>query len=65
MRVTSRSTVRPASRDADQPNCPFPNALEIVPSLDAGKVNIGVPIDLPFTEVNKIIDAQLRARPSR
>ncbi len=45
-----------------KPNCPFPNALEIVPSLDAGKVDIGVPIDLPFTEVNKIIDAQLRGK---
>jgi hypothetical protein len=52
-RITSAQT---------KPNCPFPNALEIVPSLDAGKVNIGVPIDLPFTEVNKIIDAQLKGK---
>jgi hypothetical protein len=43
-----------------KPVCAFPDALEIVPSLDAGRVNIGVPIDLPFTEVNKIIDAQLK-----
>jgi hypothetical protein len=52
-RITSAQT---------KPNCPFPSALEIVPSLDAGKVNIGVPIDLPFTEVNKIIDAQLKGK---
>jgi hypothetical protein len=52
-RITSAQT---------KPNCPFPVALEIVPSLDAGKVNIGVPIDLPFTEVNKIIDAQLKGK---
>jgi len=45
-----------------KPTCPFPNSLEIVPTLDAGKVNIGVPIDLPFTEVNKIIDAQIKGK---
>jgi hypothetical protein len=45
-----------------KPNCPFPARLEIVPSLDAGRVAIGVPIELPFTDVNKIIDAQIRGR---
>jgi hypothetical protein len=45
-----------------KPDCPFPTALQIVPPLDKGKVNVGVPIDLPFTEVNKIISAQLKGR---
>jgi len=57
--INGETRITPAQT---KPNCPFPNALEIVPSLDAGKVNIGVPIDLPFTEVNKIIDAQIKGK---
>lgn len=45
-----------------KPNCPFPTALQIVPPLDKGKIAVGVPIDMPFTEVNKIITAQLKGR---
>ena len=45
-----------------KPDCPFPTALQIVPPLDKGKVSVGVPIDMPFTEVNKIITAQLKGR---
>ena len=45
-----------------KPTCPFPANLQIVPPLDKGKLNVGVPIDLPFTEVNKIISAQLKGR---
>lgn len=45
-----------------KPDCPFPAALQIVPPLDQGKLNVGVPIDMPFTEVNKIISAQLAGR---
>jgi uncharacterized protein DUF4403 len=44
------------------PNCPFPALLEIVPPIDAGSMTIGVPIDLPFTEVNTIVNAQLQGR---
>ncbi|MCX7320781.1 MAG: DUF4403 family protein [Hyphomicrobiales bacterium] len=40
------------------PNCPFPATLTIVPP-GPGKLNIGVPIDMPFSELNKIIEAQL------
>jgi hypothetical protein len=42
-----------------KPVCPFPNQIEIVPQLSTGKVSIGVPIDIPFTEVNKLLKAQL------
>lgn len=45
-----------------RPDCPFPARLDIVPALDAGRVNIGVPIELPFGEVNRLIDAQLKGR---
>ncbi|MDB5655412.1 MAG: hypothetical protein JWQ94_3025 [Tardiphaga sp.] len=43
------------------PNCPFPATLAIVPP-GPGKLNIGVPIDMPFTELNKIIETQLAGR---
>ena len=42
-----------------KPDCPFPAQLEIVPQVEQGKVNIGVPIDVPFTEVNRLLAAQL------
>ena len=45
-----------------KPDCPFPKTLEIVPPVDGGRVNIGIPIDLPFTEVSKIVEAQLTGR---
>ncbi|HEY2135511.1 MAG TPA: DUF4403 family protein [Xanthobacteraceae bacterium] len=45
-----------------KPDCPFPAQLQIVQQIDQGRVAIGVPIDVPFTEVNRIIDAQLKGR---
>jgi hypothetical protein len=42
-----------------KPDCPFPATLDIVPPIDNGRVTIAVPIDVPFTEVNRIIGAQL------
>jgi uncharacterized protein DUF4403 len=48
-RVTSTPT---------KPNCPFPDKISIVPPTGTG-VNIGVPIDVPFTEINKLVAAQM------
>jgi hypothetical protein len=45
-----------------KPSCPFPSQLQIVQQIDQGKVAIGVPIDVPFTEVNRLLDAQLKGR---
>ena len=45
-----------------KPDCPFPAQLQIVSQPDAGRVAIGVPIDVPFTEVNRIVEAQLKGR---
>lgn len=45
-----------------KPNCPFPATLDIVPPPDRGRLKIGVPIDLPFTEVSKIVEGQLKGR---
>ncbi|HAP10431.1 MAG TPA: hypothetical protein DCR50_06185, partial [Afipia sp.] len=45
-----------------KPDCPFPANLDIVPPPDRGRIAIGVPIDLPFTEVSKIVATQLKGR---
>ena len=45
-----------------KPDCPFPATLEIVPPLERGRVNIALPIDVPFTEVNRLIAAQLTGK---
>ena len=43
------------------PECPFPATLAIVPP-GPGKLSIAVPVDMPFTEINKIIETQLVGR---
>lgn len=45
-----------------KPDCPFPAAVELVPPLDKGRVSVGVPVDMPFTEVNRLIEAQLKGK---
>lgn len=52
-RITARET---------KPDCPFPTTLQVVPPRDSGAVSVGVPIDLSFTDVSKIVEAQLRGR---
>jgi hypothetical protein len=44
-----------------KPDCPFPATISIVPPTPGG-VSIGVPIDVPFTDINKIIESQLAGR---
>ncbi|HEY0331869.1 MAG TPA: DUF4403 family protein [Rhodopseudomonas sp.] len=41
-----------------KPDCPFPATLGIVPAEAAG-VSIAVPIDTPYTEIDRILEAQL------
>src|SRR6478672_2399477 len=43
------------------PDCPFPARIVIIPP-NPGGVRIGVPIDLPFTDINKIVAAQFAGR---
>lgn len=50
------------SPQATKPTCPFPAQLELVPPMDNGKLAVGVPIDVPFTEINKLLEAQLKGR---
>ena len=44
-----------------KPNCPFPATITIVPPTPGG-VAIGVPIDMPFTELNKLLDSQFAGK---
>jgi hypothetical protein len=41
-----------------KPVCPFPQALDIVPQTNGGAVDIAVPIDIPFTELSRILATQ-------
>ena len=45
-----------------KPDCPFPAQLELVPQAEQGRVSIAVPIDIPFTEVNRLLEAQLKGK---
>jgi len=45
-----------------KPDCPFPIRLELAPQLDQGSVNIAVPIDVPFTDLNRVLEAQLKGK---
>jgi hypothetical protein len=45
-----------------QPDCPFPAQLELVPPMDNGKLAVGVPIDVPFSELGKLLEVQLKGR---
>lgn len=47
---------------ATKPACPFPPSLELVPPMENGKLVVGVPIDVPFSELNKLINAQLKGK---
>ena len=45
---------------ATKPACPFPAKLELVPPMENGKLTVGLPIDMPFTTLNKLLEAQLK-----
>ncbi len=44
-----------------KPECPFPDKITIIPPT-AGTINVAVPIDVPFTELSKLVDSQLAGR---
>ena len=41
-----------------RPVCPFPKELDLVPQDNGGGVSIAVPIDIPFTEVSRLLQTQ-------
>jgi hypothetical protein len=45
-----------------RPNCPFPTQLELVPPMQDGVLAVGVPIDMPFSELNRLLEPQLKGR---
>jgi hypothetical protein len=44
-----------------KPDCPFPATISIVPPMPGG-VSIGVPVDMPFADLSKIVEGQLAGR---
>ena len=45
-----------------KPDCPFPSQLDIVRRMDQGQVTLDLPIDIPFTEADRLIEAQLKGK---
>ena len=45
-----------------RPSCPFPSQLQIIQQLDRGRIALGVPIDVPFAEISRLLDTQLKGR---
>ncbi|MBI1202177.1 MAG: DUF4403 family protein [Rhodopseudomonas sp.] len=43
-----------------KPTCPFPATLDLVAPMDIGRLAIALPIDVPFTDLSKLLDAQLK-----
>ena len=56
--IEAETRITPAQT---KPECPFPSTIAIVPP-SPGRVAIGVPIDVPFTEINRIVEAQFAGR---
>ena len=56
--IEAETRITPAET---KPYCPFPATIAIVPPTP-GRVAIGVPIDMPFTEINKIVEAQFAGK---
>jgi hypothetical protein len=45
-----------------KPDCSFPAQLELVPQMEQGQINIAVPVDIPFTEISRLLEAQLKGK---
>jgi len=56
--IEAETRITPAQT---KPDCPFPATLAIVPATPS-RISIGVPIDMPFTDINKIVEAQFAGR---
>ena len=56
--IEAETRITPAQT---KPDCPFPEKISIGPPM-AGGISVGIPIDIPFTDINKILEAQLAGR---
>jgi hypothetical protein len=45
-----------------KPDCPFPSQLDIVQQMEQGRLNIALPIDVPFTEINRLMQDKLKGK---
>jgi hypothetical protein len=45
-----------------KPDCPFPQQLDTVPQANEGTVSIAVPIDIPFTELSRLLAVQVAGK---
>ena len=45
-----------------KPDCPFPAQLELVQQMEQGQVNLALPVDIPFTEISRVMEAQLKGK---
>ena len=45
-----------------KPDCSFPAQLELVPQSEQGRINLDVPVDIPFTEISRLLEAQLKGK---
>jgi hypothetical protein len=45
-----------------KPNCPFPQQLDLVQQANQGSVSIAVPIDIPFSEVSRLLETQFAGK---
>ena len=54
-----QAETRITDRDS-KPDCPFPAQLELVPPMQNGKLSVGLPINVPFAALNKVLEAQLK-----
>ncbi|OYX80262.1 MAG: hypothetical protein B7Y77_00810 [Bradyrhizobium sp. 35-63-5] len=67
-RVDARNLLLAVGVEADtritaqqtKPSCPFPATLDLVAPMDNGRLAIALPIDVPFTDLSKLLDAQLK-----
>jgi hypothetical protein len=57
--VTTATRVVPGET---KPDCPFPSQVELVPQVEQGRVNIGMPIDIPFPEVSRLLETRLKGK---
>ncbi|MFL6814473.1 MAG: DUF4403 family protein [Bradyrhizobium sp.] len=56
--IEAETRITPAQT---KPDCPFPEKINIVAPTPAA-LSIAIPIDLPFTELNKIVEAEFAGR---
>jgi hypothetical protein len=56
--IEAETRVTPAET---KPDCTFPDKITVIPPTTGG-INVAIPIDVPFTELNKLVDSQLAGR---